>query len=117
MRLPTREEQAQATGNCYEVAGTLAVMEPTREYVLVHGLVRHPHIEGLWHGHAWVEYLEEVVQGHEMWMVSEQANGNSVEMPAALYYYFGEIRETVRYTREEAAAMMLEHEHFGPWHE
>jgi hypothetical protein len=49
--------------------------------------------------------------------VIDKANGNDMQLPKVLYYKVGGIEEDEvrRYTVEEAAALMLEHGHYGPW--
>jgi hypothetical protein len=113
-------------GDCFEVAAKMVVDDHTGRLTLVHGLVMGQAggtaTAGKRHWHSWVErpdVLEFGDRQHEMTMVIDKSNGNNVELPAALYYHAGQIRQddVRRYSRAEAIANMLEYEHYGPWDE
>lgn len=102
-------------GNCFPAAWeTLNGIAPAMlkamgevKPQIAHGLVLHPDLNK-YHAHAWVEVGA---------LVFDQSNGNDVVLPAAWYYEAGQINpeKVARYTREEARANMLKHEHYGPW--
>lgn len=96
----------EATGNCYEVAGSAMLFKPKAGNVLVHGrptLRRPPFVE---FGHAWIENGE---------MVRDDTSG--FEGPRMLYYALGQIdyRENLVYTAKEVWAFTAHFGHWGPW--
>lgn len=111
-------------GNCFQVA-LLGVILPDEyvtprhptlkdiELTLVHGecFGLGGDAEGLWYGHGWIEFTN--ASGVEF--VLDMANGNNVVMPKYAYYHLGKIRQTIRYSKEEAKEKMLEHETYGSW--
>ena len=105
-------------GDCYMVAAKLVTDGGAPDgAVLCHGTCTgQGPIEGVAFGHAWVEY-EGRVGPWPVTMVIDKSNGCNWHAPAPGYYSLGECRDVVRYTADEARAMMREHEHFGPWHE
>lgn len=108
-------------GDCFSVAAHL--VEDNPDYVLCHGepIGTGKANKGKRFGHAWVEYADNEItlsgRTIRFTTVIDKANGHNIELPAELYYAFGRIDpDTVRrYTREEAAAEMLRHGHYGPW--
>lgn len=96
----------QRVGRCYELSGRTAVFEHAGEAVLVHGTIQglgFPRI-----GHAWIE-LDDGLTVHD------PVTGWTVN--ADWYYEFAAADAEVRYRYSEAAAMVTEHEHWGPWHD
>lgn len=68
--------------------------------------------EGLRYGHAWVEVRD---------MVYDASNPRLglVVVPVSVYYALGSIEDDVchKYSLEAARKLMVEHGHYGPWHE
>lgn len=115
-------------GDCYQAALVYALSLATSEreaHRVCHGepLGQGP-IEGVRHGHAWVERVE-VLRfpdrdiEHAIVVCIDKSNGNDATLPAELYYKVGDIAvdEVERYTVDEAWTLALEHGHYGPWHE
>jgi hypothetical protein len=104
----------QPTGDCYQAAGRymmdLCVFNPDCDLILVHGEVTgQGPIEGVCHGHAWLEIGDEVL---------DVSRGREIRLPKALYYALGRIddRDNIhRYTWQEARRKINEYEHWGPW--
>ena len=121
-------------GDCYEAALHFAAwtvpVDERDAYRVVHGYptVQGP-IEGIVHGHAWVERtdplpddLPEIFADSAASLfttVIDKSNGKDLEMPVALYYGYGSIyrEECHYYTVEEAVRLALESGHYGPWHD
>ena len=115
------------SGDCFEVAAGLVIHDNENKYVLVHGTVLSTTRGGTApigyrHAHAWVEY--ESTFEHESWpqpivvaTCVDKANGNDVELPAALYYKVGHVQVTGRYARWKAIEMMAQTGNYGPWKE
>ena len=67
------------------------------------------------------EFLKKLPEGHPPYMENrvciDKANGHDVEMPAELYYRYGNINpeEVTRYTLEELRLNMLMSRTYGPW--
>jgi hypothetical protein len=106
----------EGSGNCFSEAWMQAEKLATAydRVRVVHGypLGTGGEAKGIRFPHAWTEYTERGIE-----FVRDYSNGNSVEMPKALYYLYGNIAEidTKKYTIEEAMQNMLEREHYGPW--
>lgn len=106
-------------GDCYEAAGRY-IMDATlagkgEGLILVHAeITGQGPIEGLRHGHAWVEDGE---------MVIDRSNGRDIRLPRLLYYALARLHSEFppfeanmhRYDWDAASARMVEHEHWGPW--
>lgn len=93
-----------AKGDCFRVAAEVAERIGGE---VVHGICTGKgKIEGVRFAHAWAE------RGGEVY---EFSNGNRGVLPAALYYRVGRVTVVARYTVEEARALMLRTEHYGPW--
>jgi hypothetical protein len=103
---------ARKRGDCAEVAARLVIERLPRGFVLCHGrpVGRGPANSGERYFHAWVENDEGSV-------VIDQSNGLDVTMPRDAYYAIGRIVEAdvVRYTADEAAEMIVDTGHWGPW--
>jgi len=112
-------------GNCYEEASSaialagyrcdieLPDLEPgaLKNATLVHGIPRHA-LSGVRYGHAWIEF------GDRVYHPSNDGWVNHI--PREVYYRVGHIDEdeTVRYEGDrKVRRMLVEHEHYGPWHE
>jgi hypothetical protein len=94
------------TGNCFEDAGKRATDPFSGEnWMLVHGLPFNPAV-GMRMPHGWLE------MGDTVW----DPNANA-EFDRDFYYDRGMIKDTVRYTKREAAKMMCEHGTYGYWDE
>jgi len=75
---------------------------------LVHGIAvvaAGPH-KGKDFGHAWLEKGDEVY---------DAASGNY--LPTPIYYYFGKISYTVKYSKDQVGEMIDKFRHYGPWDE
>ena len=79
------------------------------ELRLVHGVVTRPRDEHE-HEHAWVEIPR-------LSLVIEYSNGNQLVTSVGLYYSMGTIKQTHRYTPDDAKIMMIDYAHYGPWPE
>jgi transglutaminase-like putative cysteine protease len=115
----SNSEVQQERGDCFESAVNLMMtmrrVDPESSYTLVHGYpTGQGPIAGIKHAHAWVEVQDP--DGGPVWVLDE-SNGRSVHMPAAVYYYVGQIDpdECRRYSFESMATTLLEHETYGPW--
>lgn len=136
MREPTETERRAATGDCYQAAvqtalELLAEENDSQTVWVCHGQVSgQGKVAGVRFGHAWVEVeqtvevpdeapaeLREVWSGRVVAFCTDKANGNDVSLPRELYYRAGDIDadEVQRYSYEEAVALMIETEHYGPW--
>ena len=95
-------------GNCYEVAGRIALnsIDNTTSFVCHGEVVGKGKIKGIVHGHAWIEEGD---------MVIDKSNGKNITMPKSLHYKIGQIKNVKRYTFKEAREIMLEVCHFGDW--
>ena len=112
-------------GDCYDTHAKAIVFGDARVpegAVLCHGwpVLRRPPYNR--YGHCWLEYEVEIpidAEGNtaSITYVRDFANGLDVNMPARLYYTYGQIHEDriARYDSEEARIMLLTHEHWGPW--
>lgn len=105
------------TGDCYPVATRLVQDHP--DWRVVHATVMgQGPIAGLWHGHAWCECDVEVeMLGLSITYAVDRSNGKDLMLPASLYRSIGKARDVFVYTHDEVLALMLMHEHHGPWHE
>lgn len=98
-------------GNCYKAAATLLIDNRDLSFLLCHGdAIGTGPIKGIKFGHAWVETPD----GN---LVFDFANGKQAIVPAAIYYKVGQITNVHRYTIKQAAKLIVEHAHYGPWHE
>lgn len=108
-------------GDCYEVAALLCLEfqrfltneSLEKQTKLCHGepLGQGP-IEGIRHGHAWVEFYDFHT---DMWWVIDKSNGKDVEIPQVIYYNVGDIINVKRYDIEDVPVLLLEHGTYGPW--
>ena len=127
----------EKTGDCFEVAGSivstyslghdhpipdlcrgayiglkvihyLGITEEA-ELALVHGMVTRP-TDQLRHPHAWVEWLEKG-------LVLDFSNGHQHLIPRDLYYRAGQISKVFTYSVSSARFELVDHTHYGPWHE
>jgi len=110
----------QNLGDCYEVAGRMAIMglskAPNGEKFLGKPMVVHGEVEGqgkikgLRYGHAWIE--DDVY-------VYDFSNGKSLMLLKEVYYYLGKINQDkpklYKYSFLEARKKMLETGDYGPW--
>jgi hypothetical protein len=114
--MTTRKKRNPMRGRCYEAAFLEQLANPRA--VLVHGVATGTgKILGRRIGHAWIEIpslceLPPIV-------VDATGVGGRVEVPAPVYYLIGKIRpeECRRYTLDESRKLVVEHGHYGPWHE
>ena len=138
-----RKRRPKADGNCYEAALVFAaysVPDDERDrYRVVHGFpIGQGPIEGLKHGHAWVERTDDMpnlssvpaeMAAHftEMYernpelliTVIDKSNGKDLEMSRTVYYGFGNIdrSECTYYKVDEAMRLAVRYGHWGPWGE
>lgn len=109
-------------GDCYEAAFDTLDREfrddPTVR--LIHAIVvGQAPIEGVLHGHAWVEYSQELpvtsVPVPSIRIAVDTSQGRDLRLPADLYRMIGRIRDVRQYTRSEARRWAVDTKHFGPW--
>lgn len=74
------------------------------EGLLCHGIVYHD--KSGWHEHCWIEQGE---------TVQDFANGHNAVLPKELYYTLGNVKDVVRYTMQEAQAVIVKMKTYGPW--
>ena len=110
----------QKMGDCYEVAGRMAILglskAPNGEKFLGKPMVVHGEVEGqgkikgIRYGHAWVE--DDVY-------VYDFSNGKNLMLLKEVYYYLGKINKDkpklYKYSFSEARQKMIETGDFGPW--
>lgn len=97
-----------ALGDCYQAAGRLMTSLPDG-HTLVHGMVNgQGSLDGKRFGHAWVETDDTVL---------DYSNGRELEIPKAVYYAIGRIKEDDNkyYNKDETLKWILKTEHWGPW--
>lgn len=113
-------------GDCYQAALMYAQSLSSEEHAthrVCHGepLGQGP-IEGVRHGHAWVERSQVVrfpdVDVEQIIVTCiDKSNGKDIEVPAELYYRLGDIDpvEVKRYEVEAATRFAWKFGHYGPW--
>ena len=102
--------KTNGNGNCYEVAGRLILNAISDDVFLCHGdVVGMGKIEGIIHGHAWIEINNYVI---------DQSNKNNVYLSTQKYYKLARIsgNKVKKYNRKKALLMMKKTMHFGPWY-
>lgn len=111
----------EGDGDCFVVALHNAL--ENEHYRLVHGLVRHAET-GLYHWHAWNEHTEHHtidIDGTpvsiDIEVVVDKSNGHDIVMPKDALHNMVLVTNVRSYSQEEVFKMMIEHEHYGPWHE
>ncbi len=99
-------------GDCYNQAALYVIGRPD-DPVLVHGAIwcsdtPVPGLDRVRTGieHAWV------VEGETVW---DHRRGRAHVTDRSTYYEQMRAEDLVRYTRDEATALMVEHGHGGPW--
>ena len=96
-----------AKGDCYAANGRWMIGK--RNYQLVHGVAILAR-DGKPFGHCWIEKGQ---------LVLDFSNGKKVRMSKKKYYELGGIpvkpHKLYKYTFEEMAKKMIQHEHWGPW--
>jgi hypothetical protein len=121
----------EESGNCFPTAYCVAraLSKAGYEVFIEHGLptLQIPPYRKFWH--AWVVVSFDIgalmgegarsMLNQTFEIVVDRSNGNSVEMPYALYAMFGKIdrEETLRYSLIEYKVQMLQKGHFGPYDE
>jgi hypothetical protein len=111
-------------GNCYEVAGNIAINERLPKAVkefnlmefqgtpyLIHAeVLGQGAISGIRYGHAWIE---------DDLFVYDFSNGREIILPKTIYYEMGDVKFTppkyYKYTFKEAIDNMLKTGHYGSW--
>lgn len=99
-------------GRCFDLTADFALQryrdppESTKNLRLVHGLITgQGPIEGILHGHAWLEFNGRVVFDPSYnWFGS-----------VADFYEIARPKQIIKYTLIEAVQAMLEQGHKGPW--
>ena len=118
-------------GDCFEVAAKMVIpalnmgtgLPLIEGGLLIHGMPTLQVEPFAKHVHAWVEVEAEHPDAPNSYVwryIHDLSNGKDVSvMPQAFYYYLGRINqdEVKQYTAEEAQRMIVEHGHFGPWHD
>ena len=103
-------------GDCFVTNGQeFTSLVDTTNYVIVHGIVKNS-IDGLPMSHCWIEKI--IHKDRFSYTVClDYSNGNTVELPKELYYYFGKIKEEdlKKYTREEYLEKIIQSSNWGPW--
>ncbi len=132
-------ERLSGEGDCYPTANMAVwdkVGSPDEDnWRAVHGVVTgQGELEGVRFGHAWAEETqrfpipENIMESgspeqRAAWenmtftIVHDNSNGNSISMPAEMYYAVGQIDEATvqRYTPAEVGRNMVNSGHHGPW--
>jgi hypothetical protein len=102
------EPRAQATGDCYEAAFKFVSahgQDAPDRYVLVHGNVaKLEQDEAV--NHAWVEEGD---------IVHEVSKGRHRKFSKRSYYERYDVKNTRRYSFEEALIVSVKSGHYGPW--
>ena len=110
----------QKLGDCYEVAGRMAILglskAPNGEKFLGNPMVVHGEVEGqgkikgIRYGHAWIE--DDVY-------VYDFSNSRNLMLLKEVYYYLGKIIQDkpklYKYTFRQAREKMIETGEYGPW--
>jgi hypothetical protein len=105
-------------GDCYQAAGNLIcdfkVLRKHEDAVLVHAAICPVYgpLKGVTHGHAWVEVPDKYAG-----VAHDYSNGRQIEMAADAYRRLAGVLGEQRYTITEAARMMCDTRHYGPWDE
>ena len=96
-------------GNCYGLAARAVSENPN--LTLCHGICTGTggDVDGVRYGHAWVEYDDGPWR-----MARDLESGKSFF--AELFRAVGNAHPVITYTYEDALAMVLTHETYGPWH-
>ena len=97
-----------ATGDCYQAAGRL-MTTLSDDHTLVHGMVDgQGALQGKRFGHAWVETNDTVL---------DHSNGRKLEIPKAVYYSLGNIKQQDNkyYDKNQALTWIVKAKHWGPW--
>jgi len=105
----------EKTGDCYKASCFRLISFLTHNphgMILVHGwptLTRPPFEK---YSHAWLEYTFNGIR-----ICWDLSMGRDIKVAQADYYSIGKINplKCIRYTEDEARALVLEHEHWGPW--
>ena len=126
---------APKSGDCYDAAIATAedLVEDHETVWICHGRpTGQGPIEGVIHGHAWVEVEQEVeipdeapdeikaaFGGQVLVTVFDRSNGHDIVYPRELYYAIGRMRkdEVARYSLDNTYLYMEEFGHYGPWDE
>ena len=114
----TRISQSNKGGDCYEVAGQIAIDRqlPNNQkfngtpYVVHAEVSGQGAISGIRYGHAWVE---------DDLNVYDFSNGRAIVFPKQPYYNIGNVKTVkpkyYKYTFEQAIQKMLKTGHYGSW--
>jgi hypothetical protein len=114
----TRISQRNKGGDCYEVAGKIAIDRklPNNQkfngtpYVVHAEVSGQGAISGIRYGHAWVE---------DDLNVYDFSNGRAIVFPKQPYYIIGNVKTVkpkyYKYTFEQAIQKMLKTGHYGSW--
>lgn len=114
----TRISQSNKGGDCYEVAGKIAIDRqlPNNQkfngtpYVVHAEVSGQGAISGIRYGHAWVE---------DDLNVYDFSNGRAIVFPKQPYYNIGNVKTVkpkyYKYTFEQAIQKMLKTGHYGSW--
>ena len=95
----------EARGDCYEVAGNLALNNP--QLTLCHAIVAgHGKLKGYWISHAWVEVGDTVI---------DVSNSSKLVMPKDRYYEIAQVQKIRRYKGFDVSGLLCEHGHYGAW--
>ena len=104
-------------GRCFELTWDAFFSFHDKTYkdgLLVHGMVSgQGPLDGIRYAHAWIEMGDLVYDVSRVGIDRDEA----LIIPKVLYYAIGNIidEQVVRYTRDEARKLSLEHETSGPW--
>lgn len=106
--------RAHPRGDCYKLSFDFINDQDAVEVALAHGVptLRDPATlgsTGVRYGHAWIELGDGAVYDTVARALVDRF----------VYYREGNIdpSEVVRYSRDEARALVCQHEHYGPWDE
>ena len=115
-------------GNCYDENGRYFLDHGKDNWKLVHGIVINSADEKPM-GHCWIEVkalpnentgslLDQAIANlppeFEV-MCIDKSNGNDANLPQMIYYHFGKIQDTIKYSVQEFRELVLKHSTWGPW--
>ncbi|GAF87401.1 unnamed protein product [marine sediment metagenome] len=107
LNLDKFHNRVKGHGDCYRIAANILIDDMPEDALLCHGTaIGRGVIEGIKHGHAWIE-----LNGSAL----DFSNGLNVVMSIGRYYEIGKISDVTKYKKVEASINLLKYKHYGPW--